>query len=917
MIRQDTFEVVMKKPEKDLISYEKPLPLDLLPFIERTDAYRSIGTAFALGHNNYVTAAHVFSAGVGSQFGPPALRDADGTVYDIDKIVKFSMHEDYVVFSLRKDPSPPGFAVNQAPSIDEPVLAIGNALGEGIVIRDGLYTSETPEDQDGRWKWIRFSAAASPGNSGGPLCDEKGQVIGIVIGKSPNENLNYSMPISRVIAGDSSQAHFDHKALVKLSYLHGSITYVLKSEFSLPLPWQDFVKAYQRVIDRGADESQSRLLEAYKATAFPEGTGTEDIFFDPQSNNLWPRLISQRDDGAWASDNLDYRTVNLPGDGLVAAATAGNERLVRLVRANNASDDAFYSDSKAFMDLALQALGFERAVGPDRIKVTSLGRAMSDEIYNDTFGRKWQERVWAVPFQDAYLVGLLLPTPDGYDALLGYAPSVALYASKKEARLMASQVNLSYTGTLEQWSSMLRRKSLLPESLQRVSLSKSSDWTLATPRFVSRVSAQVLSLSLASPLSLTMGFIHDADRTRWEVQEVWWSKNNRFDEGVGIWRRPQPTLSAKLELRNQFDSLVTRRAPYDGTFNRESNETYSVTKILDVRGAKPGTVSSDLVYGATVRTGNPSEHLQVLDSLQVLARMTDVLEAGNGLGTPSTAVKQAVGPMAPSTGSGRREQIVQGIQRYVDGPGPKNADIRGRFLKDDVRQFMADFDAKLAPSLASNDSRAIDAELTAQSERFTLLVGYWDESRKIAHSHELWGEFLSRNHLPSTRPHDADVIAAEQALSQEVKVNPISANWTTKERELVRAYIKERVAVAATLPPNVDPSRFAPRSIPCGAPATGDSGNDRPKAIGSSKSAEDYWPMESKRLGEEGNVVTGVKISSTGCIIGKEIIISSGSEMLDKAALEFIETVDYLPAVRDGKAIESVTPFRIIFKLRN
>src|SRR5277367_4273137 len=116
-IRENTFEVVLKKPEKDPLSYEKPLPLDLLPYFERTDAYRSIGTAFALGQNTYVTAAHVISAGIGSQFSPPALRRSDGTVFEIDRILKFSMHEDFVVFSLRNDPGTMGFSVNRAPAI--------------------------------------------------------------------------------------------------------------------------------------------------------------------------------------------------------------------------------------------------------------------------------------------------------------------------------------------------------------------------------------------------------------------------------------------------------------------------------------------------------------------------------------------------------------------------------------------------------------------------------------------------------------------------------------------------------------------------------------------------------------------------------------------------------------------------------
>jgi serine protease Do len=40
---------------------QKPLPLNLLPYYERNDAYRSVGTAFALGHNTFVTAAHVLT----------------------------------------------------------------------------------------------------------------------------------------------------------------------------------------------------------------------------------------------------------------------------------------------------------------------------------------------------------------------------------------------------------------------------------------------------------------------------------------------------------------------------------------------------------------------------------------------------------------------------------------------------------------------------------------------------------------------------------------------------------------------------------------------------------------------------------------------------------------------------------------
>jgi len=197
-IRAATFEVVQKKPDDGAVSYDRPLPLELIPYQQRIDKYRSIGTAFSIGGNRYVTASHVFQLGSGSQFGPPALRDAAGNVYDIDKVWKFSDREDFVEFSLSQEPRVSASSRLAAPALDDTVFAVGNALGEGVVIRDGVFTSETPEEEDGEWKWVRFSAAASPGNSGGPLIDQAGRVIGVVLRKSESENLNYALPIERL-----------------------------------------------------------------------------------------------------------------------------------------------------------------------------------------------------------------------------------------------------------------------------------------------------------------------------------------------------------------------------------------------------------------------------------------------------------------------------------------------------------------------------------------------------------------------------------------------------------------------------------------------------------------------------------------------------------------------------------------------
>ncbi|SRR5258707_572612 len=107
----------------------------------------------------------------------------------------------------------------------------------------------------------------------------------------------------------------------------------------------------------------------------------------------------------------------------------------------------FYNDSKAFMDIAAKAMNISRAVGSDNIRVISLGQALTNTVYTDRYGRRWQDRKWALPFLDAYVVGMLLPTPDGYSALMQVVPSSITNVSEELLHVVADQVEVSYIGT--------------------------------------------------------------------------------------------------------------------------------------------------------------------------------------------------------------------------------------------------------------------------------------------------------------------------------------------------------------------------------------------------------------------------------------------------------------------------------------
>ncbi len=93
----------------------------------------------------------------------------------------------------------------------EPILVAGNPGGRGITFTAGilssralleggpsaLFMASVPKSR--RERFLQFDAAANPGNSGGPLVNMEGKLIGIVSGHVPEEqNMGFAIPIDRV-----------------------------------------------------------------------------------------------------------------------------------------------------------------------------------------------------------------------------------------------------------------------------------------------------------------------------------------------------------------------------------------------------------------------------------------------------------------------------------------------------------------------------------------------------------------------------------------------------------------------------------------------------------------------------------------------------------------------------------------------
>ena len=114
-------------------------------------------------------------------------KDIDG---NIDRVNKAN---DLAVLTVKSSLPALAKATNE-PAVGDSVLVIGAPLGLGGSVSNGIVSAF----RDG---FIQFSAPIAPGNSGGPLVNLQGQVIGVARSKlvaTGAEGLSFAIPISIV-----------------------------------------------------------------------------------------------------------------------------------------------------------------------------------------------------------------------------------------------------------------------------------------------------------------------------------------------------------------------------------------------------------------------------------------------------------------------------------------------------------------------------------------------------------------------------------------------------------------------------------------------------------------------------------------------------------------------------------------------
>ncbi|MYF54607.1 serine protease [Candidatus Poribacteria bacterium] len=169
---------------------KKALASTVLLVMEDTNGQPlSLGSGFFVRNGQVATNLHVVK---GASRGYAKLVDQK-TKYDIEGITAVDAERDLVILKI----SVPSVQVIPLGDSDEvqvgaPIYAVGNPRGLEGTFSQGIISSIRKVGTD---KILQLTAPVSPGSSGGPVLNDKGQVIGVSVATfRGGQNLNFAIP---------------------------------------------------------------------------------------------------------------------------------------------------------------------------------------------------------------------------------------------------------------------------------------------------------------------------------------------------------------------------------------------------------------------------------------------------------------------------------------------------------------------------------------------------------------------------------------------------------------------------------------------------------------------------------------------------------------------------------------------------
>ncbi|MCC5850698.1 MAG: trypsin-like peptidase domain-containing protein [Verrucomicrobia bacterium] len=183
--------------------------------IKMATAYVVVGeersaTAFSIAPGLFATSHHVFKGRESSPIHLVLHANTENEFRVSARVVRQDAEADLAILKidLEDNPAPPALQLGDVADLYEtqPMIAFGFPFGSMLSLQNQNYPSVSVNMgritslgmQAGILQRIQLDAQLNPGNSGGPVLDEQGRVVGIVSSGVAGAGVNFATPVSKL-----------------------------------------------------------------------------------------------------------------------------------------------------------------------------------------------------------------------------------------------------------------------------------------------------------------------------------------------------------------------------------------------------------------------------------------------------------------------------------------------------------------------------------------------------------------------------------------------------------------------------------------------------------------------------------------------------------------------------------------------
>lgn len=604
LVADAVFEVVIKKPVEKNIVYDKELDWTLIPYAIRSDKYYSIGTAFAVSSTEAVTAFHVINLSAESDvFTEYFIRDSKGDVYEVDRVHKASNEKDFLVFTVKGKTFSSWFELNPSFKVNSQVYSIGNALGEGIVVRNGLLLGTVPEDEEGRWNQLKSSADGNPGNSGGPLVTPDGKVVGVVV--ALRDNILYSLPTSEIVSAPSNNTHFRYRATYQHLLLSNRTDDIFEMDAALPAGYKELRRTIFQGFKEHYPKPMTKLFE--EAPKYLDGPNNRFLLYQMVRSDFPEFAFVDKNDDQWKISDLRVQSYDLSNSGILLQTEVSGVILAKIRRPKTESPQKINTDPKTIMDTYLSGISFERTLGSTgKYRILSFGEPVQVTEYRDKQERTWIKTYWLLDFADTIVLVYILPMPNGPVILMTREDSEDRHVYEWDLEAACDRIFAAYRGDMEEWKEYLSLKKWLPASLASFRFTWDEGGktiSLTLPQLSLKAGESVFSFSSQSSLFMAPAYYLKDNVIEYGFRSVIVDRDIKGNDYFMVHQHVKPDTRLGEKASENWNDIVAEKYPFDGIGRLSAGDNTGSAGGLLVQP----NVSADVRYSLYLNMESPGD----------------------------------------------------------------------------------------------------------------------------------------------------------------------------------------------------------------------------------------------------------------------------------------------------------------------